>query len=124
MFMMVHWRDGFWVWVRRNFLVRAGAIWSRIVFNSKSYLYTISSRLRFLGGDERDYQARLWRIKHKQDCLQQPAGADDRVGTIRVQLLGVQQQHASLSVKKINSSSTSLDEVGHCSRRSSVLRSP
>ncbi|ELU06723.1 hypothetical protein CAPTEDRAFT_209096 [Capitella teleta] len=26
--------------------------------------------------------------------------------------------------KKINSSSTSLDEVGHCSRRSSILRSP
>jgi hypothetical protein len=41
-----------------------------------------------------DYQARLWWIEHKQDCLQQPAGADDRVGTIRVQLLGVQQQHA------------------------------
>ncbi|ELU17780.1 hypothetical protein CAPTEDRAFT_212138 [Capitella teleta] len=35
------------------------------------------------------------RIEHKQDCLQQPAGADDRVGTIRVQLLGVHQQHAS-----------------------------
>ncbi|ELU03940.1 hypothetical protein CAPTEDRAFT_197195 [Capitella teleta] len=44
---------------------------------------------------------RLWWIEHKQDCLQQPAGADDRVGTIRVQLSGVQQQHAtSLSAKK------------------------
>ncbi|ELU02384.1 hypothetical protein CAPTEDRAFT_205936 [Capitella teleta] len=46
------------------------------------------------------YQTRLWWIEHKQDCLQQSAGADDRVGTIRVQLLGVQQQHASLSAKK------------------------
>ncbi|ELT96551.1 hypothetical protein CAPTEDRAFT_211708 [Capitella teleta] len=62
--------------------------------------------------------------QHKQDCLQQSAGADDRVGTIRVQLLGIQQQQASLSAKKVHSSSTSLDEVGHCSRRSSVLRSP
>ncbi|ELU18311.1 hypothetical protein CAPTEDRAFT_201228 [Capitella teleta] len=47
-----------------------------------------------------DIQAQLWWIQHKQDCLQQPAGADDRVGTIRVQLLGAQQQHASLSAQK------------------------
>ncbi|ELU13107.1 hypothetical protein CAPTEDRAFT_214489 [Capitella teleta] len=41
----------------------------------------------------------------------------DCVGTIRVQLSGVQQQHASLSAKKVNLCSTSLDEMGHCSRR-------
>ncbi|ELT96327.1 hypothetical protein CAPTEDRAFT_189901 [Capitella teleta] len=33
--------------------------------------------------------------------LQWPAGADDRVSTIRIQHLGVQQQHASLSAKKM-----------------------
>jgi hypothetical protein len=33
-------------------------------------------------------------MEYKQDCLQQLAGADDRIGTIRVQLLGVQKQHA------------------------------
>ncbi|ELT92018.1 hypothetical protein CAPTEDRAFT_209341 [Capitella teleta] len=68
-----------------------------------------------------DYHAWLWWMEHKQDCLQQPAGADNCVGTIRGQLSGVQQQHASLSAKIVNLSSTSLDEVGHCSRRSSVL---
>ncbi|ELU17884.1 hypothetical protein CAPTEDRAFT_190820 [Capitella teleta] len=47
-----------------------------------------------------DIQARLWWIEHKQDCLQQPAGADDRVGTIRVQLSGIQQQHASHHAQK------------------------
>ncbi|ELU16841.1 hypothetical protein CAPTEDRAFT_201219 [Capitella teleta] len=47
-----------------------------------------------------DYQTRLLWIQHNQDCLQQPAGADDRVGTIRVQLLGVQQQHAEIVVAK------------------------
>ncbi|ELU02668.1 hypothetical protein CAPTEDRAFT_199641 [Capitella teleta] len=66
---------------------------STCIFNDSSAAFITFYRLL----------ARLWWIKYKQDCLQQPAGADDCVETIRVQFLGIQQQHASLSAKKKSS---------------------